>query len=298
MRPRVFVAIPDLALAQPVRGDDECSGRKEIRGIRTRECSTSLAWAGRAAPCSNACSARCLGRSTPGGELNAIFPRVSTQDQRCGCGEPFSRLPLLDRGGRACFQRVAVGGRPNGAPSAACHSTASPTQPDDGLARAAYLRELKEYLDTYHRLYEAISAEAHAEVVVDASKSAAQLCALRRGFRIWTSGCSTWCATRAVSPTPQTSGHPQAAVHRRRHDGYVLPPAARRALVCAAARVQHARDGSPACSPNAIRGSRLSPSPHARAGPEQTRHDTCDGRPRSCRRAQRCPRQQPRGCGE
>ena len=49
-----------------------------------------------------------------------------------------------------------------------------------GLAGAAYRRELDEYVDVHHRLYRAIAAVSGAEVVVDASKSTAQLFALRR----------------------------------------------------------------------------------------------------------------------
>ena len=48
-----------------------------------------------------------------------------------------------------------------------------------GLAGAAYRRELDEYVDVHHRLYRAIAAVSGAEVVVDASKSTAQLFALR-----------------------------------------------------------------------------------------------------------------------
>jgi hypothetical protein len=49
-----------------------------------------------------------------------------------------------------------------------------------GIAGATYRRELAEYVETYRRLYEAIAAVSGAEIVVDASKSTAQLFALRR----------------------------------------------------------------------------------------------------------------------
>ena len=49
-----------------------------------------------------------------------------------------------------------------------------------GVAGAAYRRELEEYLDVHHRLYRAVSDVSGADVVVDASKSTAQLFALRR----------------------------------------------------------------------------------------------------------------------
>ena len=118
--------------------------------------------------------------SVNAGELNAIFSRVARQDQRCGCGEPFSR----------CLFWQAVGERAFGGWAAVTERMAD-LQPRlirqrfvprlaTGLAPTAYRRELDEYLDTHHRLYRAVSAVSGAEVVVDASKSTAQLFALRR----------------------------------------------------------------------------------------------------------------------
>ena len=118
--------------------------------------------------------------SVNAGELNAIFSRVATQDQRCGCGEPFSSCPFW----------TAVGDEAFGGWSSVT-ARMSQLQPRvvrqryvprlvTGLAAAAYLRELDEYLDVHHRLYRAIAAVSGAEVVVDASKSTAQLFALRR----------------------------------------------------------------------------------------------------------------------
>ena len=114
------------------------------------------------------------------GELNAIFSRVAAQDQRCGCGEPFSTCPFWH----------AVGDQAYGG-WAGVTARMSYLQPRlvrqrhvprlvTGLARAAYLRELDEYLDVHHRLYHAIAAVSGAEVIVDASKSTAQLAAMRR----------------------------------------------------------------------------------------------------------------------
>lgn len=114
------------------------------------------------------------------GELNAIFSRVATQDQRCGCGEPFSR----------CGFWTAVGDEAFGGWSAVTRRM-SDLQPRvvrqrhvpylaTGLADATYRRELDEYLDAHHRLYRAIASVSGADVVVDASKSTAQLFALRR----------------------------------------------------------------------------------------------------------------------
>jgi hypothetical protein len=114
------------------------------------------------------------------GELNAIFSRVASQDQRCGCGEPFS----------ACGFWAAVGAEAFGGWSAV---TARMThlQPRivrqrhvprmmTGASSATYRSELDEYLDVHHRLYRAIADVSAAEVIVDASKSTAQLFAMRR----------------------------------------------------------------------------------------------------------------------
>ena len=117
--------------------------------------------------------------SVNAGELNAIFSRVATEDQRCGCGAPFSRCPFW----------TAVGDRAFGGWSSVTRRMAE-LQPRvvrqrrvpqlvTGLAGAAYRRELEEYVEVHHRLYRAIAAVSGAEVVVDASKSTAQLFALR-----------------------------------------------------------------------------------------------------------------------
>jgi hypothetical protein len=49
-----------------------------------------------------------------------------------------------------------------------------------GVAGARRRAELGEYVDTYARLYRTIAAVSGSDVVIDASKSTAQLCALRR----------------------------------------------------------------------------------------------------------------------
>ncbi len=114
------------------------------------------------------------------GELNAVFSRVSSQDQRCGCGEPFSTCPFWTAVGERAFDGWAsVTARMSYLQPRVIRQRHVPSLAT-GLARAAYLRELDEYLDTYRRLYEAIASVSGADVVVDASKSAAQLCALRR----------------------------------------------------------------------------------------------------------------------
>jgi hypothetical protein len=118
--------------------------------------------------------------SVNAGELNAIFSRVATQDQRCGCGEPFSECVFWQSvGDRAYGGWDAVTARMSDLQPRVVRQRFVPALAT-GWAAATYRRELAEYLDTYHRLYRAIAAVSGAEVVVDASKSTAQLFALRR----------------------------------------------------------------------------------------------------------------------
>ena len=114
------------------------------------------------------------------GELNAIFSRVSAQDQRCGCGERFSACPFWAAVGEQAFDGwSSVTSRMSDLQPRVIRQRHVPSLLT-GLAGASYRRELDEYLDTYRRLYDAIASVAGAEVVVDASKSTAQLAALRR----------------------------------------------------------------------------------------------------------------------
>ncbi|HEY1116919.1 MAG TPA: sulfotransferase [Acidimicrobiales bacterium] len=114
------------------------------------------------------------------GELNAIFSRVASQDQRCGCGERFSACPFWTTVGEHAFGGwTTVTERMSDLQPRLVRQRHVPRLAT-GWAGASYLRELDEYLDVHRRLYEAIAAVSGAEVVVDASKSTAQLFALRR----------------------------------------------------------------------------------------------------------------------
>lgn len=115
-----------------------------------------------------------------GGELNAVFSRVARQDQRCGCGEPFSGCAFW----RAVGQLAYGGWEP-------VTTRVAELQPRlvrqrhlprllTGAGPAAYRRELAEYVEVHDRLYRAVAEVAGAEVVVDASKSTAQLAAVLR----------------------------------------------------------------------------------------------------------------------
>jgi hypothetical protein len=114
------------------------------------------------------------------GELNAIFSRVATQDQRCGCGEPFSACPFWTAVGDEAFGGwSSVTRRMSHLQPRVVRQRYVPRMVS-GMAGAEYRRELDEYLDVHHRLYRAVSTVSGADVVVDASKSTAQLFALRR----------------------------------------------------------------------------------------------------------------------
>lgn len=118
--------------------------------------------------------------SVNAGELNAIFSRVAAQDQRCGCGEPFSACPFWTEVGEQAYGGwTAVSARMSHLQPRLIRQRHVP-QLASGLSGAQFRRDLDEYLDVHHRLYRAIASVAGAEVVVDASKSTAQLFALRR----------------------------------------------------------------------------------------------------------------------
>ena len=180
--------------------------------------------------------------SVNAGELNAIFSRVATQDQRCGCGEPFSACAFWTAVGERGVRRLGRGDRADGAPAAARWS-GSGTCPgwSPGVAGAAYRRELDEYLDVHHRLYRAISAVSGAEVVVDASKSTAQLFALRRIEGLDLRVLNLVRDSRGVANSWNKSGirKPQSADGDA--DGDLRPAPAGRALGRAPAGVRRAR---------------------------------------------------------
>ncbi|MCW2797911.1 sulfotransferase [Nocardioides sp.] len=114
------------------------------------------------------------------GELNALFSRVATQDQRCGCGEPFSACPFWTAVGDEAFGGwSSVTGRISHLQPRVVRQRFVPRMVT-GMSGTTYRRELDEYLDVHHRLYRAIAAVSGADVVIDASKSTAQLFALRR----------------------------------------------------------------------------------------------------------------------
>ena len=114
------------------------------------------------------------------GELARLFASVATQDQRCGCGSPFSRCPFwrsvgdeaLDGWDPSVIQRVIT------LQQGLIRHRFVPYLLAPGIAPASFRTMLAEYVETYRALYAAAGKVSGARVLVDASKSPAQLLAL------------------------------------------------------------------------------------------------------------------------
>jgi hypothetical protein len=115
------------------------------------------------------------------GELVGLFRRIVVQDQRCGCGEPFSGCPFWQEVGRRGFG----GWDPEAVRDVAALQDRVARQRNvvrlavPAVAGAAYRAELARYEDVQRRLYRAIAEAAGADVVVDSSKWPAPALALR-----------------------------------------------------------------------------------------------------------------------
>ncbi len=114
------------------------------------------------------------------GELNALFSRVATMDQRCGCGEAFSECAFwLDVGERGFGGWEEISSRIGALQPEVIRQRFIPHLLWPRTASDEYRRKLDEYVDAYRTLYTALADVSGARVIVDASKSAAQLFALR-----------------------------------------------------------------------------------------------------------------------
>jgi UDP-N-acetylglucosamine transferase subunit ALG13 len=115
------------------------------------------------------------------GESVHLWQRGLRDDERCGCGEPFSRCPHWQAVGEAAFggwdqldvdHVLAV--------KAAVDRTRYVPRLAGPAASAKYARALDEYCDLYRRLYRGVAAVTGDSVLVDASKHASLAYALRR----------------------------------------------------------------------------------------------------------------------
>jgi hypothetical protein len=106
------------------------------------------------------------------GELIALFRWVVPQDERCGCGQPFSACLFWQRVGDRAFGGWTDGTVESISQLQRC--VARQRRVPQLLLRhqpgARFDRDLADYQDVYQRLYTAIRDEADARVVVDASK--------------------------------------------------------------------------------------------------------------------------------
>lgn len=118
---------------------------------------------------------------TNGGELIGLFPRVALEDQRCGCGQPFSVCPFWKSVGKRAYggwdkdavQRVAKLQR------SVIRQRYVPFLVEPRTAPRTFRELLREYIAAYRDLYTSIAEVSGAGVLVDASKSPAQLLAMR-----------------------------------------------------------------------------------------------------------------------
>jgi len=116
------------------------------------------------------------------GELVGLFHRTVTQDERCGCGQPFSACPFWRAVGEQALggwtpERVAELARLKGRVARQRHL---PRLVLPRLATPDQARELARYGEVHERLYRRAAEQAGASVVVDASKGPAPALALRR----------------------------------------------------------------------------------------------------------------------
>jgi len=115
------------------------------------------------------------------GESVHLWQRGLRDDERCGCGEPFSRCPHWQAVGEAAFggwdqldvDRVL-------AVKAAVDRTRYVPRLAAPAASAKHARALDDYCDLYRRLYRGVAAVTGDSVLVDASKHASLAYALRR----------------------------------------------------------------------------------------------------------------------
>jgi len=114
------------------------------------------------------------------GELVHLWERGVTEDERCGCGEPFRQCPFWQQVGKAAFggwDEVDV------SRVAALRSQVDRNRFIPALARRRVgpkMRQLlTEYTSYYARLYAAVAAVSGCDLVVDSSKHASLAYCLR-----------------------------------------------------------------------------------------------------------------------
>ncbi len=119
------------------------------------------------------------------GEVVHLWERALRDDERCGCGRPFSTCPFWTEVGRLAFggwdrldvdEVLALKGRTD--------RTRNVPRLALPLLRPSVRRDLDRYLDLYERVYAAAGRAGDATVVVDSSKHASLAYCLRWSRRL------------------------------------------------------------------------------------------------------------------
>lgn len=152
------------------------------------------------------------------GELVGLFPRVALQDQRCGCGQAFSVCPFWQ----------AVGGHGNGGWDRSVVQRVADLQPqvirqrfipyllEPRTAPVRFRRLLSEYVEAYRVLYASLAEVSDARVLVDASKSTAQLFAMRQVPELDLRVLNLVRDSRGVAHSWSKSSIPMPQIHDRK----------------------------------------------------------------------------------
>jgi Sulfotransferase family len=116
----------------------------------------------------------------PAGEVVHLWRRGVREDERCGCGEPFSVCPFWQQVGKAAFagwDKVDVD------QVARLHASVDRSRfmplLSTAASRRAFFPGLEEYTAYYARTYGAIAEVSNSDVVIDSSKHASLAYCLR-----------------------------------------------------------------------------------------------------------------------
>jgi hypothetical protein len=116
------------------------------------------------------------------GEVVHLWRRGVQRDERCGCGEPFSRCPFWSQVGERAF-----GGWSNVDPEQMSQLAAAVDRtrliPASALARSGSKRhaDMRRYADHFARVYAAAAEISGAKVVIDSSKNSSTAFVLPSG---------------------------------------------------------------------------------------------------------------------
>ena len=116
----------------------------------------------------------------PAGEVVHLWRRGVREDERCGCGEPFSVCPFWQQVGKAAFagwDKVDVD-RVARLHASVDRSRFMPLL-STAASRRAFFPGLEEYTAYYARTYGAIAEVSNSDVVIDSSKHASLAYCLR-----------------------------------------------------------------------------------------------------------------------